>query len=95
MRKSLAGGLAVLGGMMAPSGEVHAYVNYPWCVMGESRGMDCVFATKEQCSQDGRGRGFGSQCRLNPAYNPRLPSVIDDTRKSLDADQRRRGTYGR
>ena len=60
---------------VALTGKVDAYVNYPWCVQGETRGMECVFSTKEQCSQDGRGRGFGSQCIRNPTYNPALGPV--------------------
>jgi hypothetical protein len=93
MRKPIIAGLALLGAIL--SSEVHGYVNYPWCVMGDARGMDCVFSTKEQCAQDGRGRGFGSQCRQNPAYNPRLPSVIDQGRAAEEADQRRRRSQGR
>jgi len=76
MRKLMIGGLT-LSALFAASGQVHAYVNYPWCVMGETRGMECVFSTKEQCAQDGRGRGFGSQCILNPGYNPALGSVVE------------------
>jgi Protein of unknown function (DUF3551) len=79
MTKMLTVGLA-LSAMFAAVGEVHAYVNYPWCAMGDTRGIDCVFATKEQCAQDGRGRGFGTQCILNPAYNPGQPSVVEGGR---------------
>jgi Protein of unknown function (DUF3551) len=52
-----------------------AYVNYPWCIVGESRGLDCYFSTREQCMQDGRNRGFGSQCIRNPGYDPRQGPV--------------------
>ena len=76
MKKSIAAGLA-LSAVFAALEEVHAYENYPWCVVGDTRGVDCVFATREQCAQDGRGRGFGTQCIKNPSYNPRLPSVVD------------------
>jgi hypothetical protein len=76
MKKSIAAGLA-LAAVFAALGEVHAYVNYPWCVVGDTRGVDCVFSTKEQCAQDGRGRGFGTQCIRNPSYNPKLPSVVE------------------
>jgi hypothetical protein len=75
MSKLMTAGLA-LSAVFAASGEVHAYVNYPWCVVGDTRGVDCVFSTKEQCAQDGRGRGFGTQCMRNPSYNPALPSVV-------------------
>jgi len=77
MRKSITAGLTLLGLMMASAGEVRAYVNYPWCAIGEARGTDCVFATREQCAQDGRGRGFGGQCRENPAYDPKKGSVVE------------------
>jgi hypothetical protein len=71
-------------------GEVKSYVNYPWCIIGDSRGIDCVFASKEQCSQDGRNRGFGGQCMKNPNYNPNLPSVVDQGQRSKAADEERR-----
>jgi uncharacterized protein DUF3551 len=76
MKKLMTAGLA-LSAVLAVSGEVHAYVNYPWCAMGETRGVDCVFATKEQCAEDGRGRGFGTQCMRNPDYNPALGPVVE------------------
>jgi len=75
MRKLITAGLALSAVFVALTGKVHAYVNYPWCVQGETRGMECVFSTKEQCAQDGRGRGFGSQCIRNPTYNPTLGPV--------------------
>jgi hypothetical protein len=71
MKKLITAGLA-LSAMFAALGEVHAYVNYPWCVVGESRGIECVFTSKEQCAASGRGQGFGSQCQQNPNYNPAL-----------------------
>src|SRR5512136_2014030 len=76
MRKSITSGLTLLAAMTAFAGDVQAYVNYPWCAIGESRGTDCVFASKEQCAADGRGRGFGGQCIQNPSYDPRQGSVI-------------------
>ena len=57
---------------LAAYGQAQAYVNYPWCVVGESRGIECVFSSKEQCAASGRGQGFGSQCHQNPYYNPKL-----------------------
>src|SRR5262245_2743896 len=50
------------------AGKTHAEVNYPWCLMGDTRGYECVFSSREQCNQDGRNRGFGGQCIQNPAY---------------------------
>jgi hypothetical protein len=71
MKKLITAGLA-LSAVFAALGEVRAAVNYPWCVVGETRGTECVFTTKEQCAASGRGQGFGSQCRQNPNYNPAL-----------------------
>jgi len=89
MRTLIAAGLA-LSAMLTASGEVRAYVNYPWCIIGDSRGIDCVFSSREQCSQDGRNRGFGGQCMKNPNYNPALPSVVDQGAQSQQADRNRR-----
>ena len=75
MRKLITAGLS-LSAMLTALGETKAYVNYPWCIVGDTRGTDCVFSTLEQCTADGRNRGFGSQCIRNPSYNPALPSVV-------------------
>jgi hypothetical protein len=79
MKNLITAGLA-LSAVFTALREVHAYVNYPWCVYGEGRGIDCVFSTREQCAADGRGRGFGSQCHQNPNYNPALGPVVDQGR---------------
>jgi Protein of unknown function (DUF3551) len=71
MRKLMTAGLA-LSAVFAASGQVHAALNYPWCVIGETRGVECVFSSREQCAQDGRNRGFGGQCIKNQFYNPAL-----------------------
>ena len=84
-------GLAV-GAAIVGFDTAHAYVNYPWCYIGDSRGVDCVFATREQCAADGRNRGFGGQCARNPNYNPGQPSVIDQTTRAIEADRARRRT---
>jgi hypothetical protein len=89
MRTLIAAGLAV-SAMLTASGEVRAYVNYPWCIIGDSRGIDCVFATREQCTQDGRNRGFGGQCMRNPNYNPALGAVVE-AHGVKKPDQGRRG----
>jgi Protein of unknown function (DUF3551) len=75
MKKLITAGLA-LSAVIAVSAKANAYLNYPWCIVGDTRGIDCVFSTQEQCTQDGRNRGFGSQCIRNPAYNPALPPVV-------------------
>lgn len=76
MKNLITAGLA-LSALFAASQQTHAYVNYPWCIMGDSRGTDCVFSSREQCAVDGRNRGFGGQCIRNPAYNPALPPVVE------------------
>jgi hypothetical protein len=58
--------------------------------MGDTRGVDCVFATKEQCAQDGRGRGFGTQCIRNPSYNPALGSVVERGQAQAPTQVRRK-----
>lgn len=75
MKKSMAAGL-VLCAVVAASGKANAYVNYPWCIIGDTRAVDCVFMSREQCAIDGRNRGFGGQCIKNPFYNPALPHVV-------------------
>jgi len=76
MKKWIIAGLA-LSALFAAAPESRAYTNYPWCVHGDSRGLECVFASKEQCAQDGRNRGFGGQCMPNPYYNPKLGPVVE------------------
>jgi hypothetical protein len=62
------------------AGKAHAEVNYPWCIIGDTRAIDCYFSTREQCMQDGRNRGFGSQCIKNPYYKPGKPTVSQTAR---------------
>jgi hypothetical protein len=57
--------------------------------------MDCVFSTREQCSEDGRGRGFGTQCIRNPAYNPGLPAVVEKGSLVKKSSQRPRNSSDR
>jgi Protein of unknown function (DUF3551) len=76
MKKVMTAAFA-LSALFATSGKVHADVNYPWCIMGDTRGFECVFSSREQCMQDGRNRGFGGQCIQNPAYKPGKPTVSD------------------
>jgi hypothetical protein len=76
MKRLMTAGLS-LSAVLAAVGEVKAYVNYPWCIIGDTRGIDCVFSTLEQCTTDGRNRGFGSQCVKNPNYDPKKGPVVD------------------
>jgi Protein of unknown function (DUF3551) len=66
--------------LFAASGKIHADVNYPWCLLGDTRGYECVFSSREQCAQDGRNRGFGGQCIQNPAYKPGRPPTVSGNR---------------
>lgn len=75
MRKSLIAGLALWAAFAAFAGKAHAEVSYPWCIMGDTRGYECVFSSREQCVHDGRNRGFGGQCIQNPFYKPG-PSTV-------------------
>jgi hypothetical protein len=82
MRKSVIAGLTLSAAFAAFAGKAHAEINYPWCIMGDTRGFECVFSTREQCMQDGRNRGFGGQCIQNPAYKPGKPTVSQTARPS-------------
>jgi Protein of unknown function (DUF3551) len=78
MRKSLIAGLALCAALTVfGGGKAQAYVNYPWCIIGDTRAVDCVFSSREQCAQDGRNRGFGGQCMQNPFYNPTRGQVVE------------------
>lgn len=71
------GGLALGAALAALGGKAQAYTNYPWCIVGDTRGVDCVFSTRQQCVSDGRNRGFGGQCIQNPNYDPRKGPVVE------------------
>jgi Protein of unknown function (DUF3551) len=73
MKKVMTAAFA-LSALFAASGKLHAELNYPWCLMGDTRGYECVFSSREQCAQDGRNRGFGGQCIQNPFYKPGVPT---------------------
>ena len=76
MKKLMTAGLSLSAAFTALE-EVRAYVNYPWCIVGDTRGIDCVFMSREQCATDGRNRGFGGQCIKNPSYDPKKGPVVD------------------
>jgi Protein of unknown function (DUF3551) len=67
MRKLLFAGSALSAVFVGWAAEVRA-VEYPWCVIGERRSMECVFSTREQCVADS-SRGFGGGCLQNPFYH--------------------------
>jgi hypothetical protein len=83
MKMLIIAGLA-LSALLVAAQQSHAYVNYPWCIQGDTRGNECIFASKEQCAQDGRNRGFGGTCHPNPNYNPNLPHVVETPAKKPD-----------
>jgi hypothetical protein len=76
MKKVMTAAFA-LSALLAASRKVQAEVNYPWCIIGDTRAVDCYFSSREQCAQDGRNRGFGGQCIQNPFYKPGKPTVSD------------------
>jgi Protein of unknown function (DUF3551) len=76
MKKLTIATLALSASFAMPQ-QSRAYLNYPWCNTASDRGLECHFASREECAQDGRNRGFGGYCRPNPFYNPKLPSVIE------------------
>jgi hypothetical protein len=76
MKTLMTAGLS-LSAVLTALGEVKAYVNYPWCIIGNTRAVDCVFSSREQCAQDGRNRGFGGQCMPNPFYDPKKGPVVN------------------
>jgi Protein of unknown function (DUF3551) len=77
MWKSTLAGLILGVGLTTFGTQAQAYVNYPWCTVGDTRGFDCHFASREQCAMDGRNRGFGGQCMQNPFYDPTKGPVIE------------------
>jgi hypothetical protein len=77
MKKLIAAGLVLSAALIVLVGEVHAYANYPWCIIGYHRGVDCYFSSQEQCAAEGRKLGFGRRCIQNPFYNTAVPSVVD------------------
>jgi hypothetical protein len=81
MRKSVIAGLVLWAAFAAFAGKTCADVNYPWCIIGNTRAVDCYFSSREQCMQDGRNRGFGGQCIQNPYYKPGAPTVSGQVKK--------------
>jgi hypothetical protein len=77
MKKLIAGVLVLSAAFTALMGEADALANYPWCIIGYHRSVDCYFSTRDQCAAEGRTLGFGRRCIQNPFYNPALPSVMD------------------
>jgi hypothetical protein len=60
-----------LSALFVASGEVHAEVNYPWCIqLSQGRGAtrSCYYATWEQCYNDAFYRG--GVCVPSLYYHP-------------------------
>lgn len=89
MTKLITVGLALFA-VLTALGEIHARVNYPWCIIGDSRGIDCYFLSREQCAKDGRNRGFGGQCIQNPFYDPAQGPIIPEGAPVKRPEQGRR-----
>jgi Protein of unknown function (DUF3551) len=79
MRKLIIAGLILGAGLTVFGRHAQAYLNYPWCTAGDSRGWDCHFSTREQCAMDGGNRGFGSQCIQNPNYDPTKGPIVESS----------------
>jgi hypothetical protein len=47
MRKSIIAGLALWAALAAFAGKTHAEVNYPWCIIGNARAVECYFSSRE------------------------------------------------
>jgi hypothetical protein len=77
MRNSIIAGLILVAGLTAFGTQAQAYLNYPWCATGDTRGHDCHFSSREQCAMDGRSRGFGGQCIQNPYYDPKKGPIVE------------------
>ena len=48
MRKSVIAGLALWAAFAVFAGKAQPHVNYPCCLMGDTRGYECVFSSREQ-----------------------------------------------
>jgi hypothetical protein len=93
MKKLIAAGIVLSAVSIALMGDVNASANYPWCIIGYHRGVDCYFSTREQCAAEGRNLGFGRRCLPNPFYNPALPSVVDAASPAKGPDQSRHKSH--
>jgi hypothetical protein len=72
MKKLMTAALA-LSALFAASGKVHAEMNYPWCVMGETRGFECVFSTREQMYAGRKKSGFWWPVHTKPCLQSGSP----------------------
>jgi hypothetical protein len=72
MKKLAIAGLA-LAALSGAGGKVHAHGNYPWCVVGQHRDIDCAFSSREQCLTAAGNLGLARKCMQNPFYNPARP----------------------
>jgi hypothetical protein len=69
MRKSLIAGLALCATLTGFAGKAQAYVNCPWCMIGDTRAVDCVFSSREQCSGSEES-GFWRPVHAEPLLRP-------------------------
>jgi hypothetical protein len=66
MRKLVIAGLALWTAVAAFAGKAHADVNYPWCIIGDTRAVDCSFSSRDQSMQDGRNPGVWRPVHTEP-----------------------------
>jgi hypothetical protein len=76
MKKLIAAGLVLSPVFIALIGEVHAYANYPWCIIGYRRGVDCYFRSRSNALQRG-----GNSALAAGAY--KIPFTIPHYLRSL------------
>jgi Protein of unknown function (DUF3551) len=73
MTKLSVAGLALAASFGALE-EAHGHGNYPWCIVGYHRSVDCSFSSRDQCAVAAVNLGVVRRCLQNPFYNPALPA---------------------
>jgi hypothetical protein len=68
MKRLAAAGLVLFAMFIALMGEVNALANYPWCILGYHRGVDCYFSTRDAGAMRCRREKYGvwSQVHTKP-----------------------------
>ena len=92
MKQFITAGLT-LAAICSGCGNSLAYINYPWCVFGESRGTDCSYRSKEECTHSGRSRGFGVSAAKIPATIPNCLTSLSNQRS--DGQAMCQGRFGK
>ena len=92
MKQFITAGLT-LAAICSGCGNSLAYINYPWCVFGESRGTDCSYRSKEECTHSGRSRGSGVSAAKIPATIPNCLTSLSNQRS--DGQAMCQGRFGK